>query len=247
MTRSFGTFQQIGTRSHQCDATAARFTSTGEQIFVLLDGIGSNDEVQRWTRRQAMRLAAGCARLSWPQEALRRQRVDNVHEYGEPSEWGWDEPPSAVAVAAQFADGQLEVTWCGDARAYLLVDGKLTRLTSDHNARQAAINEGREPHWSDRNFVHSHLVHTTGEIGSVQLDVKRGRLLLASDGLYEPIEDKGLDLAADLALFDDPRQAAEHLVLTAIAAGAERKDNATCLVADLVSTWAPHLHDTNAV
>lgn len=232
--RYHATAQQIGDRSHQCDATATRFTPAGESVFVLLDGIGSSREVQHWSRCQAVRLAGMTTRLSWPQEALCRQRVDNERLYGKPETWGWDDPPSAVAVCALWADGQLEVTWCGDARAYLLTGGKLQLLTVDHNKRQEAIDAGYGPEFGNRNRVTSHLIDTDGPIGTVRLDVTAGRLLLASDGLYEPIEDGGLDLAADLALYDDPAQAAEHLVATAIAAGGNHKDNATCLVADLI-------------
>lgn len=235
--RRHATANEIGDRSHQCDATASRFTPHGESVHVLLDGIGDRSEVQRWTRRQAVRLAAMSTCLSWPTEALRRQRVDNEALHGKPATWGWDEPPSAVAVAAMWADGQLEVAWCGDARAYLLhPDGRLQRLTTDHNARQAAIDAGREPLKWDRNWVQSHLLSTDGRIGSVTMDVTAGRLLLASDGLYEPIEDAGRALAYPLARFADPQIAARHLVDLAMRLGDGRRDNATCLIADLTDT-----------
>jgi hypothetical protein len=234
--RRHATAQLIGDRSHQCDATATRFTPYGECVYVLLDGIGSTGEVQRWTRRQAVRLAAVSTRLSTPTDALRRQRVGNEREswWGGADTWGYGEPPSAVAVAALWADKQLEIAWCGDARAYLLhPDGRLQRLTIDHNARQAALDAGREPLRWDRNLVLSHLLSTDGEVGSVILDVPAGRLLLASDGLYEPIEDAGRSLAYPLARFADPQVAARHLVDLAMRLGEGRRDNATCLVADL--------------
>jgi serine/threonine protein phosphatase PrpC len=228
--RRHATAQHIGDRTDQCDSVATRFTPAGERVYVLLDGIGSSPEVQRWTRRQAVRLAAMTARLSWPTEALRRQRLDNEAEADV-----WGDGPSAVAVTAQFADGELEVAWCGDARAYLLhPGGRLVRLTTDHNMRQRGIDLGQGPDYGSRNLVLSEILTTDGPIGTMRLDVPDGgRLLLASDGLYEPVEDAGVDLGAVLALHADPKAAAALLVELAISLGDTCRDNATCLVADL--------------
>ncbi|MFF1561819.1 SpoIIE family protein phosphatase [Streptomyces sp. NPDC058279] len=67
-------------------------------------------------------------------------------------------------------------------------------------------------------------------IGSVTVP-NSGRLLMASDGAYEPLEDAQLTLADHLE--GSPQRAARTLVSTAIEHGGSRADNATVLLADL--------------
>lgn len=231
-----GTAQLTGTRSHQCDATATRATSDGGRAYVLCDGIGSDDAVRDWTREITQRLAVLTARTLQPHEAITRVQGEIT---GEP---GWDFiVPGACAVAAVTGpDALLRVAWIGDCRAYLLhPDGRLQRLTSDHNQRaEIEAAGGKAPRWA-RNIVTCCMGHPRGADALIPdwttvHDRTGARLLLASDGCYEPIEDAGLDLAADLGLYDDPLEAAKHLVATAVAvADAKHTDNATCLVADL--------------
>lgn len=232
--RTYATAQQIGTRSHQCDATATRRTADGGRAYVLCDGIGSNDAVRDWTREITQRLAILTARTLQPHEAIAQVQAEIT------SEPGWDiEVPGACAVIAVTGPDQLlRVAWIGDCRAYLLhADGHLQRLTGDHNQRAEFEAAGAAvPYWA-RNIVTRCMGHPKGgealepEWTTVH-DRAGTRLLLASDGCYEPIEDSCLDLASDLALYDAPARAAEHIVATAIAAGSAHTDNATCLVAD---------------
>ena len=60
--RNYATAQLIGDRTHQCDATAVSTAPSGARAYVLLDDIGSSDEVQDWTRQAARRLARAAAR-----------------------------------------------------------------------------------------------------------------------------------------------------------------------------------------
>ncbi|MER7671283.1 serine/threonine protein phosphatase [Kitasatospora sp. NPDC096128] len=232
MPRAHAATQRPGDRTYQCDAWVARHSTHGEHAYVILDGIGDNAATQRWTRRQAMRIAANCTALSEPTEALRIQRAAALAA----KEWAEDDYADAVAVAALWnpALGCLEVGWCGDSRAYLLMDdGRMTPLTTDHNLRQALVTQGLEAHPDDRNSVTSSLAWH-GDIGTTVLDLEGGRLLLASDGCYEPIDDSGRDLGQELARYRDPLDTANHLVNLAINLGYGRyRDNATCLVADL--------------
>ncbi|MEZ0090027.1 PP2C family serine/threonine-protein phosphatase [Streptacidiphilus sp. EB129] len=233
--RTYATAQQIGTRSHQCDATATRCTADGGRAFVLLDGIGSDAAVRDWTREITQRLAVLTARTLQPHEAIERVQDEITQEPG------WDRmvPGACAVVAVTGPDKLLRVAWIGDCRAYLLhPDGHLKLLTADHNQRAEYEAAGQPaPVWS-RNIVTRCIGHPKGgdamapEWTGVH-DRSGARLLLASDGLYEPILDSCLDLAADLALYDAPAEAAKHLVATAIAVGNTHQDNATCLVADL--------------
>lgn len=223
---------RIGTRSHQCDAAASR-TIGGVRAFVLLDDIGSSDEVRNWTRNTARRLARTAATTGDAEKALRRVHAAVTAEPGRGDPWA--EPPAAVAVVAVVgADGMLQVAWCGDARAYLYDNGRARRLTVDHNVRQELLNAGRTPGRYDRNTVTAYLGDTADKpvIDAVTTPA-RGRLLLASDGGYEPIEDAHRDIGAYL-YGATPAFCARSIVDVATKlADPQHTDNATVLVADL--------------
>lgn len=226
------TAQLIGGRSHQCDATAT-YTHQGRRAYVLLDGIGSDDAVQAWTRTAARRLARAAAR-NGALEGLQQVHAARAAEVAAEG-WYGQYMPMAVAVVAVAEPGKpLHIAWCGDARAYLLPapTSHVQRLTTDHNMRQALIDLELQPGPYARNRVTSYLGDTTpsASLGSVTVPAS-GRLILASDGAYEPLQD------ADIALGDyltgRPQTAARALVEAAIAHGGERADNATALVVDL--------------
>jgi serine/threonine protein phosphatase PrpC len=237
--RTHATAQLIGSRSHQCDATAT-FTSGGSRAFVLLDGIGSSDEIRDWTRGMARRLARAAARLGDAEAGLAQVYKEAAAEPGRDNPF--EESPSAVAVVAVARPGNLlTVAWCGDSRAYLLVGGRLQRLTTDHNMRQVLTDQGVTPGPYARNRVTSWLGNTEavpqpGEQPLIGATVRPlgGRLLLASDGAYEPLEDSCMDVAGFLG--GTPAQAARGLARAAIDRAAFHADNASVLVADLDTT-----------
>ncbi|MFD8986238.1 PP2C family protein-serine/threonine phosphatase [Streptomyces sp. NPDC059564] len=225
------TAQLIGGRSHQCDATAT-YTHQGRRAYVLLDGIGSDDAVQAWTRTAARRLARAAAR-NGALEGLQQIHAARVAEVAEEG-WYGQYMPSAVAVVAVAEPGKpLHIAWCGDARAYFLPapTRPVRRLTTDHNMRQVLIDMELEPEPYARNRVTSYLGDTTpsAPLGSVMAPAS-GRLVLASDGAYEPLEDA--EIAISDYLTGGPQKAARTLVEAAIAHSGERADNATVLVAD---------------
>ncbi|WP_030301702.1 PP2C family protein-serine/threonine phosphatase [Streptomyces katrae] len=224
--------QLIGGRSHQCDATAT-YTHQGRRAYALLDGIGSTEGVRTWTRTAARRLARTAARAG----ALDGLREIHAARAAELAEEGWraEDMPKAVAVVAVAEPGKpLEVAWCGDARAYLLPPSsdRLETLTTDHNMRQVLTDMGLEPGPYARNRVTSYLGDTSphAPFGSVQVP-SAGRLVLASDGAYEPLEDAQLTITD--YLMGRPHKAARALVAAAIAHAEGRADNATALIVDL--------------
>jgi len=230
--RTHASAQLIGGRSHQCDATAT-YTHAGVRAYALLDGIGSSDEIRDWTRTTARRLARAAAVRADAEAGL---RVVHSLIADERAQLGWraDDEPCAVAVVAVVVPGELvQVAWCGDSRAYFLgEDGEVQQMTSDHNNRQMLLDMGLEPGRYARNIVTSYLGeyhNRRPQIGAV-LGPAAGRLLLASDGAYEPLEDASRDLGAYLT--GGVRRAAQGFVEAAIEHGSERPDNATVLVAD---------------
>ncbi|MET9735839.1 protein phosphatase 2C domain-containing protein [Streptomyces sp. NPDC006458] len=236
--RTHAAFQFTGDRSHECDATAA-YTHNGARAYALCDGIGSSHAVQAWTRTAARRLARAAAvhadaeaglRAVYETYATEPQRLDEYARHG---------LPAACAVVAVAAPGKpLTVAWCGDTRAYLLTpDGTQHRLTNDHNLRRVFQDS--------RNRVTSYLGATQTDeekqaqyghpaIESATRHAATGRLLLASDGTYEPLDDSAHDLADHLT--GTPGQAARDITASAIAHAATYADHATALVADLPTT-----------
>ena len=193
---SYGAAQVLGDRTFQCDATAVDTAADGTRAYALLDGIGDSPAVRAWTRTAARRLARAAAVRANAEAGLRAERA---HYAADPDRTVHHRLPAAVAVVAVHVPrGPLSVAWSGDARAYLLLDGHLRLLTEDHNARRAY--QG-----GDRNLVTpclgaGHDDQETDPLwGHPAVEVLRGparpaRLLLASDGAYEPHEGADHDL-----------------------------------------------------
>ncbi|WP_234343151.1 protein phosphatase 2C domain-containing protein [Streptomyces fulvoviolaceus] len=232
---SHATYQLIGDRSHQCDATAT-WTHNGARAYVLCDGIGSSDAVHAWTNTAARRLARTAARRTDAEAGLRAVYSNYAAEPERQDEYARYDLPAACAVVAVTAPGKpLTVAWCGDARAYVLTPrGTLHRLTDDHNRRR--VSQG------SRNLITSCLGATETDeerkaqfghpaIESMSRVMENCRLLLASDGAYEPLEDSARNLADYLT--GSPRHAARDVAAFAVAHAAPHIDNATALVADL--------------
>lgn len=229
------TAQLIGDRTHQCDATATASGPDGVRAFALLDGIGSTDEIRDWTRRAARRLARSAAYHGDAEAGLRAQYDRYAADPARHDPWA--DLPNACAVVAVVSPRWLTVAWCGDTRAYLLVRGTVLRLTADHNLRRV--------HGGNRNVVTSFLGNTESDdevkdryghpaIEAVTRQLENSRLLLASDGAYEPLEDSCRNLAD--YLIGDPVETARGFVQAAIDHGSAHADNATVLVADLRTT-----------
>ncbi|MFI7405930.1 PP2C family protein-serine/threonine phosphatase [Streptomyces sp. NPDC049541] len=233
--RTHATFQLIGDRSHQCDATAT-YTHNDARAYVLCDGIGSSDEVRAWTRTAARRVARAAAVRADAEAGLRAVYEAYAAEPDRHDEYVRYDLPAACAVVAVAVPGKLlTVAWCGDTRAYLVTQrGTVQRLTNDHNLRRVVR--------GNRNVVTSYLgasetdQQTTERYGhpaieSVAHDAAGRRLLLASDGAYEPVEDSNRTLADYLT--GSPRHAARNVAAFAVGHAGPRADNATALVADI--------------
>ncbi|MFD8820773.1 PP2C family protein-serine/threonine phosphatase [Streptomyces sp. NPDC059605] len=248
--RNYATAQQTGLRDNQCDATAVYTAPSGARAYVLLDGIGSTDAVRDWTRAAAARLARRAARRGNAETGLRAVYESYAAERGA---WGDYEPKAAAVVAVTTSGKPTTIAWCGDSRAYRLTpDGTFECLTRDHNLRRVYP----PTDWHDggsRNRITSCLGATSSDqdcmdavghpvIETATVPPGTWRLLLASDGAYEPHEDGGYDLAA-LATGDRLGRAARDITELAVtrSIAATRAldpsrpyaDNATVLLADI--------------
>jgi protein phosphatase len=154
----------------------------------------------------------------------------------EPELRGMGTTIAAVALVAEGPHKALAVANVGDSRAYLLQDGRLTRLTSDHSLVAELVRAGEIS--EDEARVHPRRNILTRVLG-IEPDVEpyvgradpvRGdRLLLCSDGLFNELDEA--QIAALLAEVADPTDAATRLVDEAKLHGGA--DNITALVLDI--------------
>ncbi len=141
-----------------------------------------------------------------------------------------------TTLTAMWADeGSAQIAHVGDSRAYLLRDGQLTRLTTDHTVVNRLVQQGRiMPEDADRHPQRSYLERALGVDPEVEVDVHvldmspGDRVLLCSDGLFGMIDD---DLIQNvLEQESSPQRAAERLCEEAVHAGGN--DNVTTVVVD---------------
>ena len=221
-------------RDHNEDSAFA-----GPYLLAVADGVGGNaaGEVASATTTyvvSAMSLAhPGTHPLSLLQSSIEDARGQvRVGVEAHPEHRGM-----ATTLTAILTDGQrFGLAHVGDSRAYLLRDGGLVSLTSDHTLVQAMVDTGRitaeEAAVSPmRNIV---LQAIDGETvptpDLIWLDLRAGdRLLLCSDGLSDLVPDSEI---LRLLSTESRSIAATGLVQAALDAGGN--DNVTCVVGDVV-------------
>ncbi|MBN8809360.1 MAG: serine/threonine-protein phosphatase [Sphingomonas sp.] len=95
-----------------------------------------------------------------------------------------------TVVAATILDGQIQIAWAGDSRAYRLRDGRLDLLTRDHSVVQELVDAGLiTPAQAERHPSANVITRALGigdrlDCETMTADWRPGdRLLLCSDGL----------------------------------------------------------------
>jgi serine/threonine protein phosphatase PrpC len=141
--------------------------------------------------------------------------------------------PATTIVVLMLHESYFACLWAGDSRAYLLRDGQLCRLTTDHSLVQDLLNAGTITEAEAEADPRQHVI--TRAIGAgerkLRIDKKIGqvrtgdRFLLCSDGLYKAL---GLETIAGL-LMAPQDDAAKRLVAAALVGNA--RDNVTAVVA----------------
>jgi serine/threonine protein phosphatase PrpC len=140
-------------------------------------------------------------------------------------------------------DGEtLIIGHVGDSRAYLLRDGALRRVTTDHSLVEELIQAGElTEEEAMRDPRRSMITRAIGLERGVEVDlfpivlIRGDRFLICSDGLTDMVSEA--DLADVLVNDPDPTSAAQHLVDAANAAGGV--DNITVVIADVISDDTP--------
>ncbi|MDR1151561.1 MAG: protein phosphatase 2C domain-containing protein [Bifidobacteriaceae bacterium] len=127
----------------------------------------------------------------------------------------------------------------GDSRAYLLRNGVLEQVTTDHTFVQYLVESGKlEADQAERHPQRSLLLRVLGDVdlgGGLDISVRGAqvgdRWLLCSDGLSGVVSTE--TLTETLIAQTDPGSAADSLVDLALRGGGP--DNVTCIVADVVN------------
>lgn len=158
-----------------------------------------------------------------------------------------------TAVAALLVERDGSPGWLlanvGDSRAYRFSDGALEQVSVDHSVVQELIDAGRISVGDAAQHPERHVV--TRALGGSAVSspdwfllplVSAERLLLCSDGVSGMIDDA--TIATILARSEDPRDAADLVVATAVEAGGP--DNATAVVVDVVGWGHDMPYDSDA-
>lgn len=209
-----------------------------DALFVVADGMGGHvaGEVASREAVDAMREAYEApASIDDLRQAVRLANAA-VWKRGadEPSYRGMGTTVTAVAVVD---DDRLAIANVGDSRTYLLRDGELEQLTSDHSFVQEAVRSGQlTPAQAESHPRRSQLTRALGVSDDVDVDVdvldpvSGDRLLLCSDGLWDEVGDELITMV--LAGRKEPEEAASELVRWAKEAGG--RDNITVIVIDVI-------------
>lgn len=177
-------------------------------------------------------------------DLLRRAVADAHAELMARSEADPDLAGLGTTCTALLRSGnKLAMVHIGDSRAYLLRDGELAQVTTDHTFVQYLVSTGRlTPEQAERHPQRNVILRALGDSATeIQLDesmreARAGdRWLLASDGLFGVVSAE--TIAETLSETADPGDCADDLVELALRGGGP--DNVTCVVADVVPADAP--------
>jgi serine/threonine protein phosphatase PrpC len=175
----------------------------GRNVFAVADGLGGHQGGEVASAAAVAPLAALDGReFADPAEAaealtaaIREANAAIIDQAaGDPGLWGMG---TTVTAAAGAGDRHLQLAHVGDSRAYLLRDGSLEQLTTDHTVVGELVRRGRLT--PDQAAIHperSILTRAVGLDPRVPVDtpdplelVPGDQVLLCSDGLTEAVPD----------------------------------------------------------
>jgi len=143
-----------------------------------------------------------------------------------------------TVTALLRAGSTLCMAHIGDSRAYLLRNGELDQVTSDHTFVQHLVDTGRLSVGDAENHPkRSMLLRVLGDVDAdvpVDISVREtrpgDRWMLCSDGLSGVVSRPTIHKT--MLEVEDPGDCADALVALALSAGAP--DNVTCIIGDIV-------------
>jgi PPM family protein phosphatase len=212
----------------------------GRTVLAVADGLGGHQGGEVASAAAAEPLAALDGReFADPAEAAEALtaaiREANAaildRAAGDPGLWGMG---TTVTAAALAGERHLQLAHVGDSRAYLLRDGSLEQLTTDHTVVAELVRRGRlTPAQAAIHPERSILTRAVGLDPRVPVDTPDplelqdgDQVLLCSDGLTEPVDDD--QIAQLLSAEPDGNTACQALIDAANAAGGP--DNITVVL-----------------
>ncbi len=148
---------------------------------------------------------------------------------------GGGQSTSSTLTAAWLLDDRLAVAHIGDSRAWLLRDGELSRLTTDHTEVQSLIDDGSLTEEEARSDPRRNLLNRALADGfPAEADVfvvpvqGRDRIVLTTDGVHAVLEP---DLLRGLLATGTPQESVDAVSAAVEDAGAP--DNYAVVVADV--------------
>jgi serine/threonine protein phosphatase PrpC len=211
------------------------------ELFAVADGMGGHaaGEVASLTAVEALRAAYQVEGGTEGLVAAAHQANRSIWERarGDPELHGMGTTLVAMALVNEDDEDRLAIVNVGDSRVYLLRDGELEQLTTDHSLVQELVDDGQLTELEATVHPQRHvLTRALGVDSEVNVDflellpLKGDRLLLCSDGLSRELTDP--QVASVLRRLADPEDAARELVAAAKNRGGN--DNITVVIVDVV-------------
>lgn len=145
-----------------------------------------------------------------------------------------------TCIAVLRSGAKLAMAHIGDSRAYILRDGTLHQLTTDHTYVQHLVDTGQiTPEEAETHPMRHMILRALGDSADqLQIDTSvrearpHDRWLLSSDGLFGVVSAE--TITETLATVPDVGKCADTLIELALRSGAP--DNVTVIVCDMVDT-----------
>jgi len=214
-------------------------------VFVVADGMGGHNagEVASELAVTTMRSALRDSVTSTEQlRELVQQANTSIYtaSLDDSTQRGMGTTLTALVMIPGVADRVL-VANVGDSRTYVLRDGQLSRITTDHSYVQELVNEGVITADDARKHPQKNIVtRALGIDRYVAVDVfshnmqPGDRFLLCSDGLVDEVTDADITQV----LLDNPQASDAATALVAAANVAGGRDNTTVIVVDVITADA---------
>lgn len=203
----------------------------GPQIVAVADGMGGHAAGDVASRMAIETAAEEDSDPAGRVRAANQRVVQASRERAELAGMG-----TTLTLAALRPQGEVTIAHVGDSRAYLLRDGRLEQLTTDHSLMAEYLASGRiEPEDVPNHPQRSVITRALGMSADVEVDLFEerletgDRLLLCSDGLSSMIDEE--HITELLGRDERIEELAWSLIEAANQAGGE--DNISVVVVDL--------------
>ncbi len=213
-------------------------------LFAVADGMGGHAAGEVASEVACQTLAAAFSAAQPPtseglvEAAQEANRAVFDRAQANPEMHGMGTTLVAVALIGDDGHDALAVAHVGDSRVYLVREGQMSQVTSDHSLVAELVAEGQIAAEDAERHPQRHVLsRALGVYPDVDVDLTvvepcdGDRFLLCSDGLSREVTDDRI--ASVLRRLADPGEAAQELVDEAKAKGGA--DNITVVIVDVIN------------